>query len=231
MSRSESSDSLLKSEAATVQPWEAPRFLKDAGGIVGGKADVTFDLRQRALQLLAALPDYRSRGVAVGFGVGCLVTLPLAIIASGRMTHPQGSSAMPRITVVATQPVSPIPGEPAATAKPVRPVKAVWRDGILPTLEITVGDASDPAASERIGRARTLMKGGKIGAARELLTETGLDATPEGAFALAETFDPNVLASFNLSHAPAEVERARRLYAQALIGGLEHARQRLESLR
>ncbi len=228
MSRSEVSEAEPKS-VATAQPWQAPRFLTPREGPPPDQPDIYSRTLQRLNGLLVSVPVHHRRGIALGFGIGCLVTLPLAVFASGRLSHSTVMAAsVPRITVVATRAVSPVAAQPVAASKPA---KAVWRDGILPTLEIAPGDSSDPVASERIRRARDLLHSGKVGEARALLSDTDLEATPEGAFALAETFDPNVLASLNLSHAQAEVERARRLYAQALVGGLEHARQRLDGLR
>lgn len=227
MSRSQGPQALPNAQVGT-QPWQPPRFLTIRKG-GPERPERSIDFGERLSNLRAAVRSHGRRNIAMGFCAGCLLTVPLAIIASGRLSQPVVmTSAVPRITIVATLPVSPVAQKPGNA---VTSAKAVWRDGILPTLEVPAGDKSDPAVGERIDRASNLLRGGKLDLARAVLTQTGLDATPEGAFALAETFDPNVLASLNLSHAPAEVERARRLYTQALIGGLEHARQRLEGLR
>ena len=66
--------------------------------------------------------------------------------------------------------------------------------------------------------------------AREILSDSTLANDPKAAFALAETFDPNILAATGAQGARAEVERARMLYSKALAGGVIAAKRRLDAL-
>ena len=53
---------------------------------------------------------------------------------------------------------------------------------------------------------------------------------PEAIMALAETYDPNMLAAWGIRDVEADVERARQLYERALRAGVTTARSRLEGL-
>jgi hypothetical protein len=67
--------------------------------------------------------------------------------------------------------------------------------------------------------------------AREILGDALLADNPHGAFALAETYDPNILAATGARDVRAEVERARTLYGKALAGGVTAAENRLNALK
>jgi TPR repeat protein len=50
------------------------------------------------------------------------------------------------------------------------------------------------------------------------------------AFALAETYDPNMLAAWGTRGVAADVAKAKALYGEALERGVARARRRLEAL-
>ena len=66
--------------------------------------------------------------------------------------------------------------------------------------------------------------------ARELLSGDGSPSAPL-LFALAETYDPNMLAAWGSRGVSADVQRARALYAKALDLGFGRAMARLDALR
>ncbi|MDX2203568.1 MAG: hypothetical protein NW223_12525 [Hyphomicrobiaceae bacterium] len=78
-------------------------------------------------------------------------------------------------------------------------------------------------------QARQKIDGGDVLAAREILA--GEAPLPPLLFALAETYDPNMLAAWGSRGVTADVQRARALYARALEQGYGRALPRLDALR
>lgn len=101
-------------------------------------------------------------------------------------------------------------------------------------------EAWGPAAGQRpplsvedailLERAEDLLLRGEVEAARRLLTESANGGNRNARFALAETFDPNILASRGMRIPIADASTARTLYAQALAAGDARAQLRLEGL-
>ncbi len=81
-----------------------------------------------------------------------------------------------------------------------------------------------------VGEAAILIGQGDIAGARERIQAADPDANPPALLALAETFDPNMLAAWAVKGVHADVDRARLLYQRALSSGVAKARQRLEAL-
>jgi hypothetical protein len=79
--------------------------------------------------------------------------------------------------------------------------------------------------------AELLISGGDIALARTLLEQTATGGNATVLFALAETFDPNMLAAWGVRDLRADPDRARGLYERALAGGVDRARGRLQGLR
>ena len=86
------------------------------------------------------------------------------------------------------------------------------------------------ATIDRLIEGRELIAKGDIEAARRLLQQGAVEGNPQHLMALAETFDPNMLAAWSARGATADVLRARALYQSALLQGESKARQRLEAL-
>jgi hypothetical protein len=99
-----------------------------------------------------------------------------------------------------------------------------------------VGDATD--ARPRVTQSKPsplafddlLIADGNLTGARELLALAARDGQSDALLALAETYDPHVLAAWGVREAAADVARARQLYGLALEGGQERARRRLDAL-
>jgi len=81
-----------------------------------------------------------------------------------------------------------------------------------------------------MARAQQLVEQRNILGARQILervTETG---HPPALFALAETYDPNVLAAWNTVGTQGDTGRARELYGKARASGVAEAEARLKAL-
>jgi hypothetical protein len=72
---------------------------------------------------------------------------------------------------------------------------------------------------------------GDILAARAMLSNRAGSGEPRALFALAETYDPSMLASWNARDAEPSTNYARFLYEAARRGGIAEAQTRLEALR
>jgi hypothetical protein len=79
--------------------------------------------------------------------------------------------------------------------------------------------------------AERLIGEGKIAAARELLARAALSGDAAARFALAETFDPIVLAAWGVRGISADPGTAKLLYEQALAAGDTRAERRLKALK
>ena len=92
------------------------------------------------------------------------------------------------------------------------------------------GIVSSVEARAHVARAATMFHEGDVSGARLLLDRAVRGGDPAAAFALAETWDPNVLAALNVRGVRGDKEKARTLYTQALDGGLGEARARIAGL-
>lgn len=81
-----------------------------------------------------------------------------------------------------------------------------------------------------LDRAEAMLLRGEIEGARRLLSDAANGGNRNARFALAETFDPNILAARGMRNPVADASTARTLYAQALAAGDHRAQQRLEGL-
>jgi hypothetical protein len=86
-------------------------------------------------------------------------------------------------------------------------------------------------AEEVLAQAARRIEGGDIAGARDLLSGAEVQSVGQASFALAETYDPNMLAAWGTRGAVADVAKARALYAKALNLGVGKAMVRLEGLK
>jgi hypothetical protein len=92
------------------------------------------------------------------------------------------------------------------------------------------GRAAHADAAETLAQAARKISDGDLKGAREILQEhLGDDSNGRVTFALAETYDPNMLASWG-SIADADTKRARILYHKSFELGVSAAKLRLEAL-
>jgi hypothetical protein len=101
-----------------------------------------------------------------------------------------------------------------------------------PAAAIRAPETSQPSRSEEVlAQAARRIESGDIAGARELLAGAEVQALGQASFALAETYDPNMLAAWGTRGAVADVAKARALYAKALNQGVGKAMMRLEGLK
>ncbi len=124
--------------------------------------------------------------------------------------------------VGAEVPRKPEPPAIIATARVPEPV-------VLPKTPEVVPQQS--RAEEVLVQAARRIESGDITGARELLTGAEVQSIGQASFALAETYDPNMLAAWGTRGAVADVAKARALYAKALNLGVGRAMVRLEGLK
>jgi hypothetical protein len=104
-----------------------------------------------------------------------------------------------------------------------------------PTLPgtVLVGQTSPVSRSAvLIEQAERHIQSGDLDAARATLSQAVVDGDALATFALAETYDPNMLAARGAGARgqPADASMAQALYGRALAAGIERARVRLEAL-
>jgi hypothetical protein len=93
-------------------------------------------------------------------------------------------------------------------------------------------EVSQPSRAEQVlAQAARRIESGDIAGARELLGSADVQTVGQASFALAETYDPNMLAAWGTRGAVADVAKARALYAKALNLGVGKAMVRLEGLK
>jgi hypothetical protein len=118
-----------------------------------------------------------------------------------------------------------IAGEPARSVEPVS--LPVERPPKPPT-----GPEPAPAGQvdDRLAAARQRIESGDVSGARDILSAAEGTAPGPISFALAETYDPNMLAAWGTRGAIADVARAKALYHKSLAFGMVRAQARLEAL-
>ena len=85
--------------------------------------------------------------------------------------------------------------------------------------------------SDLIAQAMRRAESGDVAGARQMLESAESDRQGLVSFALAETYDPNMLAAWGSRGVAADVARARALYRKALGLGVASAHGRLEALK
>jgi hypothetical protein len=89
-----------------------------------------------------------------------------------------------------------------------------------------------PRAEELVAQAERRIAGGDIAGAREVLASSEAPAASGPiTFALAETYDPNMLAAWGTRGVAADVTKARSLYFKARDLGMVRAQIRLDQLK
>jgi len=113
------------------------------------------------------------------------------------------------------EPPSDVPRAPAATERSA----AAKTAGAVPEI------------ARLMARANALLAQGDIASARIVLERAVDMGSAKAAFALAETYDPMVLAAWRTFGTLGDVARAKQLYAKAKAGGVQEAQDRLNGLR
>ena len=115
-------------------------------------------------------------------------------------------------------------------ARLAEPVTLDLAQNLLPD----TGDTNPPVVSMEdqvlLERCEAMIARGEIKAARDELTTAAASGRALARFALAETFDPNVLAAWGLRENVADASAALIMYRQALETGDRRAAARIEAL-
>jgi len=88
-----------------------------------------------------------------------------------------------------------------------------------------------PEATRLLARASALLGQGNIGAARIVLERAVETGSAQASFMLAETYDPLALSKWKTYGTRGDATKARELYAKALAGGIQEAKDRSDALR
>lgn len=79
-------------------------------------------------------------------------------------------------------------------------------------------------------QAKELIAAGEVESARRVLATARASGNPAVLFALAETYDPNVLKTYSGVNVRPDIDKARGLYLLAKLAGVREAQQRLAAL-
>ena len=134
------------------------------------------------------------------------------------------------------EPKAPSPGLGVVTAGKIDRapfIEAKTVDSVQPA--VGPGDTRPeqkyPAEVARLtARATGLLGQGDIGAARAMLERAAELGSAQANFALAETYDPNVLAKWGAYGTRGDAIKARELYTRAKAGGVLEAKERFDAL-
>jgi hypothetical protein len=95
---------------------------------------------------------------------------------------------------------------------------------------VTPAVQGNPEVARLTARAKALLAQGNIGAARSVLERAVEMGSAEASFALAETYDPRILSSWGTYGTRGDASKARELYAKAMVGGIQEAKDRFNTL-
>jgi len=151
----------------------------------------------------------------------------IAELRQSRQQEPDRAEAMARDFASARRPID----ERVTVQRAVEgPIVPVTQPVAVPVTEPP--DAKEKAEAARLlARADSLIARGNIGAARVVLERAGESGNARASFMLAETYDPLVLSKWKTYGTRGDVMKARELYAKALAGGIQEAKDRSVALR
>jgi hypothetical protein len=171
------------------------------------------------------------RAGLIGLGIGLMIIVPAVLWLNGWFSGldrfhwivPTTSTS----SSVASMPHDASERPPRVEIAAVRPAPLV----VSTALVDQNARAPESGSDDLLDRARQKVEAGDFRGARDLLNghEDGDNAAT--SFALAETYDPNMLAAWDARGVEADAKKARQLYNKALSLGLKRARARLEALR
>ena len=201
--------------------------------------------------------SYRQQmGAALlGLAAGLMIVVPTVLWMSGwfeaRRSNPAtphiAAAIEPKIAEVRTMKVQVHPVEKAEAAAqyvtgsvaPRATIEAVPAVADQPAASALAAKFAEPPAADvqahqhndLIAQASRRLENGDVLGAREMLAAAEDGSQGPVLFALAETYDPNMLAAWGTRGVAADVARARALYRKALSLGVASAHGRLEALK
>jgi hypothetical protein len=192
----------------------------------------------------------------LGLCAGLLVVVPIVLWLSGWLGEATQKSRPQRSAEPSLQPIEPRGNEVKTVKVQVRPVDrppqtaAQYVTGGIDArmageparsvepVSLPVARAPEPPTrpeparqvDDRLAEARQRIESGDVSGARDILSAAEGTAPGLISFALAETYDPNMLAAWGTRGAIADVARAKALYHKSLAFGMARAQARLEAL-
>ncbi len=154
----------------------------------------------------------------------CLTTAAGLLVWLGTMGNPPTLTPSPANRAELQIPALASGFAPARTDVPT-PTLAARPAPSVPALQDQITTAQILAVAERF------VATGDVLAARAMLQDRAGSGEPRALFALAETYDPHMLASWSAGDAEPSVTYARFLYEAARRGGITEAQPRIEALR
>jgi TPR repeat protein len=138
--------------------------------------------------------------------------------------------------------VAPASGRSSASEVPRPEAQSTARETASDLgVKVAMGTERSPSASAAsrsfveeqrlLARANALLRQGDIGGARLLLEHALERGSAQAAFMLAETYDARVLRSWRARGISGDFTKARELYERAQAGGIEDAKERIETLK
>ena len=149
-----------------------------------------------------------------------------------RVETPAQTPAPVATTPPAIQPEATNSPQPVAEPEPETKIAAVSTPD-QKQAEPGGGATTGPVTQEEpltLEMARKTIKAGDMDSARVMLAKLASQGNTDAIFALAETFDPNVLAAWGTHGEEADSEKARMFYSMALSQGIDRAAGRLQAL-
>lgn len=152
-------------------------------------------------------------------------TLPAAKPVAAPVAEPVAAAAV----VAVAPPVVPSapPTDPA-----IMSARSVGTTEAFPpaAAPVVVAPPVPPDAAELLAQGLKLVKAGDVAGARTPLAKAANTGNAEAMMALAETFDPNMLAAWGARDVKSDASTARLFYARAHAAGLTRAKGRLDAL-
>jgi hypothetical protein len=196
---------------------------------------------------------------ALGLVAGLMVVVPAVLWLSGWLGGPQARSTASRQPVSPFDTIDTVKAPDVKTAKvQVRPVEKAETASqyVAATLEPRSAPVAPPPAAvetpppvvvpppvvraeapprprieDLLAQAERLIENGDVVGARGVLFASEIVAPGPITFALAETYDPNMLAAWGTRGVTADVTKAKSLYVRARDLGVARAQLRLDQLK
>jgi hypothetical protein len=184
-----------------------------------------------------SLRGREGRAALIGFGLGLALLVPIGLVMNNRMNDQ--AVAPDTIAAVTSQSFVPLAATEdtgiKTTRRPTKTESGIQLSPVSPASAALSTTEAEPKVAEiklpaGLEEAKQFIANGDIAAARRVLQPGAVDGHAPHLMALAETFDPNMLAAWSARGTAPDVARARALYQSALVKGESRARQRLEAL-
>lgn len=165
------------------------------------------------------------RGQVVAPAVLTIALILVAVLMSATFVD---FSRVPGLSVLSDKPRPRLTGTSQPVVNLAASLDAAASTAAIGQLQIPPITLEELALLER---CESLIATGDMHSARDVLAQAASAGSVNARFALAETFDPNVLAAWGMRERVADVGTARALYEQALAAGDQRAAARIAALK